>query len=572
MKILKHLLILALLLPAFAMAEPMIAPDKVLKQAALGRNELREVVMSLNFNAAEMRDMETFESYFMLLDDLQKIANENGFEELYPGVIETLGVNLTSQGMRWLSIVNSNETKLIYYVKWMNSTGVGRFLSLVEYELKDISTPEIAKKVSKNVDAIMPLIEKKAGNIPYILLGYNRIKSDAAVALLKMETLTETEAVQWISKISLSSSASEYLDYLNKGIYSINKTTVVDSHKYLARLQALLVQTKKMSEIAPGWLVTSVGESITEVLSKMLKYEEKFDEQEAETAMAVLTNRQIETLAVQLMNLQTPPNKSYVSEFMRVANLVIDGLYATGQVREGDDLKKALSKIAAPVVAQKYSIEGHYKLSNGSKTFYFTIVSSKENSLVAALVDDQFNVTKAFYNVIYNSYDNTFIASDREPDVDNVPNISVKFVVTESGKISLTDPYIRNGNQKFTGTKIQSVPNLWKNAVKDSTNAQGTYTGQVVHPNGTKMTVKLSVTSFNGYTVARMTSGDLTVDLNIGSSGTDGVLILTSGRTLQNGTWYQLRSNIVKGGLQTTVAIGGKGLGKTSTFLKKVSN
>ncbi len=288
--------------------------------------------------------------------------------------------------------------------------------------------------------------------------------------------------------------------------------------------------------------------------------------------MAVLTNRQIETLAVQLMNLQAPPSKDYVNEFMRVANIVIDGLYATGQVREGDDLKKALSRISAPVVAQKYSIEGHYKLSNANKTFYFTIVTSKENALVAALVDDQFNVTKAFYNVVYNSYDNTFVASDREPDVDGIANISVKFVVSETGKIKLTDPYIRTGSQTFTGSKIQSVPNLWKSAVKDSTNAQGTYTGVVIHPNGSKMTVKLSVTSFNGYTVGRLTSGDLTVDLNIGSSGTDGVLILTSGRTLQNGTWYQLRSTIVKGGLQTTVVIGGKGLGKTSTFLKKVSN
>lgn len=572
MKLLKSLVVLVLICPVLAFAEPLIPADRALAKAKTGRMELREVVMSLSFNAAEMRDVQTFESYFFLLDSLQEIAKGNGFEELYPGVIETLGVTMTSQGIRWLSIVNSSEDKLKYYLKWMNSTGVGRLLGLVEYELKDISSPEVAKRIARNIDAIMPLIEQKSGNVPYIMLGYKRIQSDAAVSLLKMDTLSETEAQEWISKIALSSSASEYLDYLNKDIYSLTKNNVGNAHKHLVRLQGLLHQTTKLAEITPGWLVTSIGESINELIVKMLRYEEKFFEEEIETALGALKPRQLQSLAQQIINFQIPPSAAYVNEYLRVANLLVNGLYNSNQIKEGDDLKKALAKTSAPVVAQKYNIEGHYKLSNGSKNpYYLTIAMSRENSLVAAFSDSTMAVAKAFYSVTYNALDNTFVATERDPDLDAVQNIAIKFTVSEKGTVKLFDPYLRAGNQHFTGSKIQSLPSLWKDAVNESTNPQGTYTGQIVLPDGKKLNIKLIVTAFNGYTVARIDSKDLTIELNIGSAGTDGVLVLTSGRTI-GASWFQLRSKVVKGGLQSTVIIGGKGISKTSTFLKKISN
>lgn len=572
MKILKHLLLIILLWPTLSKATPLITPDKVLEQAALGRNELREVVMSLNFNTAEMRDVQTFESYFFLLDDLQKIAIENGFEDLYPGVIETLGNNFTSQGIRWLSIINSSESKLIYYVKWMNSAGVGRFLSLAEYELKDIKNPDTAKSVSKNVDAILPLIEKTSANIPYIILGFNKIKSDTSVTLLKMETLTDIETAQWISKVSLSSSMSEYLDHLNRDIYSTSKANISKSHQSLFRLQTMLNQCKNLRDSTPGWLTTAIGDSIAEVLSSMIKHEELFLKNELESTLPYLSNRQLEGVSMQLMNLQKPPTKDYITEFVRIANLIIKSLSSRGQTREADELKKSLAKTSAPVVAQKYNIEGHYKVTNKTnKIYYFTIATSRENSLVAAFVDEQFNIVKSLYNVTYNSFENLFIASEREPDLDHHQNLSVKFAVTEDGGITILDPYVREGGKDFYGKKIQSIPDLWKNAESEVTNAQGTYTGELTTPTGSKTNIRLIVTSFNGYTVGRIESGNLTIDLNIGSSGTDGVLILTSGRTF-GGSWFQLRSNVVKGGLQASVLIGGRGLSKTSSFLKKISN
>ncbi len=79
------------------------------------------------------------------------------------------------------------------------------------------------------------------------------------------------------------------------------------------------------------------------------------------------------------------------------------------------------------------------------------------------------------------------------------------------------------------------------------------------------------MTSFNGYTLGRLDSENIVVDFNIGSKGTDGVLILTSGRKL-GASWLQLRGHMTEDGLQVYAIVGGRGQGPVCTLLKRTDN
>ncbi|UYL07247.1 hypothetical protein B9G69_009330 [Bdellovibrio sp. SKB1291214] len=81
---------------------------------------------------------------------------------------------------------------------------------------------------------------------------------------------------------------------------------------------------------------------------------------------------------------------------------------------------------------------------------------------------------------------------------------------------------------------------------------------------------RVIVTAFNGYTLGRIDSKVLTVDLNIGSKGTDGVIIMTSGRNIGS-SWVQIRANVTAYGLDAYIVVGGQGQAKTMSKLKRVS-
>lgn len=570
MKLLKQLILVALLTPALSLAALNLPePEVLLQKAAQSRASLLDTILALEFNIPEMRDPASFDKYFALLDDLQEMAMTSGLEEYYPQAVSKLGVNMSANGMRWLDLTKADSAKVAYYIKWMDADGLARFLGLMEYQVSVVKDVQLLKTMSENIEAILPQVDKTASQLPYVQLGFRRLVSDAAVALLKTENLDENGVKFWLGKIKVASSFSEYLDYLNQGIFAMDKQRKASSHVYLSRLSLLAIQANNLSEVAPNWLINGIGDSTSEVIMRMVRLEEDFQPQEFTAALGTLKARHLQGLAQQWMAQEKLPSLDYIAHYLNLSRELLTALQKNGLRKEANDLQKWLAKAAAPVMAQKMDIEGHYELQNEiGEVWYLTIAVAKENSLVAALSSHNETVYKTFYNVSFNLKKDGFVASEREPDLDEDQNPPVEFQITD-GKVQLYDPFIRTKFKHMTGKKVQAFTDLWKFALTNSPSADGTYEGSLFLPNGNEMNVRLVVSTFNGYTIGRIESENMDIDLNIGSEGEDGVVILTSGRKM-GASWFQLRANVVDGGLNAYVIIGGKGQGIACSFLKKV--
>lgn len=568
---LKLLIVAALMLPALGQAALNLPePEVLIQQAGESRSALLDSILAIEFNIPEMRDPATFEKYFYTLDNLQALAICSGLEEYYPDAVKKLGVNLVSNGMRWLDVTKADTNKITYYIKWMDVDSLARFLGLIEYQTSTVKDAASLKKMSENIEAALPLIDKIASNLPYVQLGFRGLVSGAAVAILKTENLDNNGLSFWIGKIKTASALSEYLDVLNTKIYSMEKDTQGLGHSYLFRLALLSAQVNNMAEKAPNWLVNGIGDSTAEVILRLVRLEEKFQAGEFKRSLSLLSGRQLQGMYQQWMIQTKIPNQNYVGHYLELSRELIVVLQNNNMRKEANEFQKWLTKMTAPALAKQLDIEGQYEIRNErGDVWYFTIATAKDNTLIAALANKDKSILKAYYNVSYNLKKDGFVASQREPDGDSIQNQPVEFVVRD-GQITVYDPFVRNQYKTYKGRKIQAFPDPYATAVPGNLSADGTYEGYISMPNGEDMKVRVIITTFNGYTVGRVDSPRLVLELNIGSEGEDGVVILTSGRK-EKAAWFQLRANVVEGGLNAYVIVGGSGQGKAWTFLKRLN-
>lgn len=571
MKLTKKIVLLALTWPAISFAGLNLPePAALLQKAAVSRSALLDTTLAIEFNIPEMRDPATFDKYFFLMDNLKTMAQESGLENYYPQVIEKLALNMVGNGIRWLDLTKVTPAKLSYYVKWMDADTLGRLLSLVEYQMSTVKDPVLLKAMVANVDAVLPLVDIKAASLPYVQLGYRRLMSDAAVAVLKTENFTNEEFSFWLSKIKVSTSFSEYLDYLNVGVYSLDASKRVYGHIYLYRLTLLLAETSQLSEVPPNWLLNAIGDALSETILRMIRMEEPFSQGEFPMAIQQLKSRHLQTLAQQLMAADKLPSEAYVAQYLELSNAILARMKVVGLAKDAADFNKWIAKTAAPIMATAMNLEGQYELRNKKGDIWIlTLAMAKENTLIAGVGTPDGAVYKTFFNVSYNAESKKFIASEREPDNDQEQNPTVEFTIT-NGTVSLYDPFVRTDYKIFVGTRTATFENVLKLGKPNSPALNGTYAGTFYLPNGKVFDGRLIITSFNGYTLGRLDSRNFTIDFTVGTEDNRGVVVLTSGRK-SGSSWLQVRGVATKtGDLNVCLIVAGQGQGDACSLLKKV--
>lgn len=571
MNLLKYIFSLVLIAPLGAWAAVSLPePSVLLAKAQQDRIQLREVILDIEMNIPEMRDQPTFEKYFYMLEDLTQLSERHRLEEIYPQIVSRLGLRMVGNGMRWLNVTTDSSEKLQYYVKWMDADTLNRFLDNTSYQLALIKDRNLLATMATNIESLLPLVDARADGQTQLMSGFRRLFTDVAVLILRNKNLPDAEVNFWVGKLMVPASISEYADVVTQDIYLLNSKNKELGFVYLSRLLVLNAQAAKVGTAGPVWLMNSIGEAVSELLLRSVSFELSFTPLQFTQGLDALSGRQVLGLSQQWMAQTKPPGANYVTHYLDLSRILIARLKALGLNKDADELNKWLAQTAAPVMAQKLDLEGHYELTNSKgETWFFTIAVAKENTLIASLADAQGMIFKTFYNITYNLKDNGFVASEREPDTYAEQNPPVKFTVNENGAISIVDPFVRNGTYFLNGHKVQSFTNLWKTAKADAPSADGTYEGTLFLPNGSEMQTRLIITTFNGYSTGRIDSGTLSIDLNIGSQGTDGVIILTSGRKL-GASWFQVRANVTETGLNAYVIVGGKGQGVACSFLKRV--
>jgi hypothetical protein len=547
-------------------------PNVLMAKAQQNRIALREVLLDIEINIPEMRDQPTFDKYFYMLNDLDKLATTLNLEEIYPKMVDRLGLRMVNIGARWLDVTTDTPVKLQYYFKWMDANALNHFLEVTNYDISLIKDKSLLAVMVQNIEIVLPIVDAQSDDQPQIMLGYRRLIADTVIRILRDSNLSDAEVSFWVGKLNLPASISEYLDTLNQKIYALNFLNKQEAHEYLNRILLLAAKVETFKGTAPSWLARSVSDSFVELFLRSVQLELALDQQKVAEAIGTLDIRSTLSLMQQWAANEKPPTESYSDIYLAYAREIVLHGRVLSMNKETDDFEKWLSRAIVPILGKKLDLEGNYTLlDDKGKKWFFTIAYARENMLVAAMGDEASAVYKSFYNITYNTTLNSFVASERESDLDLAQNPPIKFTVVQ-GKITIIDPFVRFGSMIYKGQKDQNFADMWNGFVGPIGAIDGIYEGEV-YIRSTPKKIKLIVTSFGGYTLGRLDSLDMgiAIDFNIGTKATDGILILTSGRNTNGGTWMQIRGHITPDGLKASVIVGGKANSPKVTFLKRIN-
>lgn len=541
-------------------------PEALLKRAQISRAEAREVILDLQQNISEFVDPKTFDSYLYILDDLQKIADEKGVNEIYPNAVRTLGQQMVANGIRWLTAGRDPIERILYYHKWMNAEIAASFLSNVELEEKTLS-PEESLQFAKNLETLIPYIDATFPHASALRLGYRTVLSERAARVLGRQDLTEEERLFWLSKLYNAAGFSSALNLIQDDVLHLTPENKARLHVYVHRYLTLAKRLLGDSQNQPFWLVNLNGDTAQIIVMRGVFLLEPFSNEEFKALLGSMQANDLQTLT-QTWVTRLPKDEGYLNDYLRLTNMLVEELRARELTKEANEAFRFYTKIAAPTRAKDKILEGTYLLKDQSgKEWVLTAAFARGTEVFIGLADKMGFVNKSFFFLSYVEAEDAFIASERERTEDPYRNWAIKFKMKKDGTIEVRDLSARPGEDILKGKKTESFPNYFTESSTDPVNPGGRYEGII---GGKKMV--LTVTAYTGATTAQMSDADnvLSIDLNVGTFGTDRVLYLTTGNTGRT-AWLQLRGVVTKKEYRGTMIKGGKGIVAKEFVLKKVS-
>ena len=565
--------VLAFMMSTAATAEAALnlaPPQELLKKASQDRRQLREVLLDIQQNIPEMRDPTTFDSYFFLLKDMQKLAEKHQLDAIYPKAVEATGLKMVSHGIRWMDLSQRTLADALYYQSYADADVMGRFLSEIEMQIRDYRDQARLKTMALNLEGMLPVAEKKFEERRDVRISMRQILSSIAIKFLKTEKLTNDDSAFWIRKISLPNAYSEYIEALNEAVLDTFPKDAAGLSLLSGRLRELGTKISTETYPLPAYVASGWGDTAVELVLRSIQGERKFEKGEFESFVKLMRSRQLQGLVGQWLSAERLPTTNYSEHYLQISNVLVARLREVGLSREAGDVALHISRMAAPIQATKSQLEGLYSLksSDGSK-FKFVIIRARANLVYASLEDDKSYVTLGFFNVTFDSRTGKFVASQREPDLDSTANPTASFSVRTNGAIELDVPIASLGWRQMKGARTATFTNFLDDESPAPNPTEGEWEGEMVFRGQAPWKARLIVSKFGLYSIGRLTLGNgVTIDFQTGTAGDNGVIYLTTGRLNHTG-WVHLRA-IRRGDYLEGQTIGASGVIVPYFKLKKV--
>lgn len=546
-------------------------PQDLLKKAAQDRRQLREVLLDMQQNIPEMRDPKTFDSYFFILADLQKLADKLQLNAIFPKAVEATGLKMVAHGIRWLDVSQRPLSDALYYQSYADADVMSRFLAELELQVRNLRNSQARLKVvAINLEGMLPAAEKQFEERRDVRISMRQILSSIAIKFLKTEQLTNDEAAFWISKISLPTAYSEYIEALNESVLDTLPKDAAGLSLLSKRLRELGKKIVAETYPLPTYVSAGWGDTSVELVLRSIQGERKFETGEFEGLVELMRSRQLQGLAGQWLSVERLPTTSYSAHYLQLSNVLIARLRAVGLSKEAADVSLHISRMAAPIQATKSQIEGLYTLkSNDGSKFNFVIIRARPNLVYASLEDADGYVTLGFFNVTFDTQRGKFIASQREPDLDATANPTVSFTITPAGEMELEAPIASTGWRQMKGKRTSTFTNFLDDESSTSNPTEGEWEGEMSFRGQEPWKVRLVISKFGLYSIGRLTSaGGLAIDFQTGTAGDLGVVYLTTGRLGHTG-WVHLRA-VRRGDYLEGLTISASGVTVPYFKLKKV--
>lgn len=574
MKTKKYLLLAVLFFSTLAHAELNLdTPENLLTKAAIDRQQLRDVVLSLEQQLPEMRDVKTFESYFFMLDQLKADSDRLGLDDLYPDAVASIGVKMASFGVKWADLSTMNHDRLAYYLKWMNVDALANLMSYTAYYSRKLTDETLLNTLSTNVDFIIQSTTLVLKDRFDVQIGYRDLSSTIAVKFLLNPNLTDEQITYWANKIYTSQGLSVYTDQIQKKIYSLNTDSKKSVHGIFSYLKLSYDISDRLIDSPLSYLRDRVSDLTLEVVKKSFEVGEPITANEITYALSQLDSRHLQSLTTVLTSMSEPLIYQNSATFIRLAKMLTPILAAQGLVTENTALSLYLDRIAAATTIDTLDAEGTYEIiDKTNQVWKFTIIKSHPFEIIASLSNESWSLYQSYFSVKYSTSENLFTASNIIYDTDASNQLSVvTFKLTTDHKIIFTDVFGSTQLKQVTGNLIQKLPAMHASA-RLNTRRDDVYEGDILFGTSTTPTHVQVTLQSDGVSVVGRIKDNLGViyDFTTGYFSMNKEFSLTSGK-LKNTSWAHMRGTIDDQQLKARIMVGGKGFVSNEFILKRKS-
>ncbi len=547
-------------------------PEVMLQKASIDRQNLRDVVLSLETQLPEMRDLRTFESYFFLCDKLQEKAIEFNLDDLYPDGVKSLATKMAAFGVKWVDLSKIDQTKLAYYLKWIDIDGLSNLLSYANYYSKKLTDVASLKYLSDNIDFIINTTAQQTKDRFDVELGMRELSTSIAIKFLLRADLSESERAFWATKVYTSSGLNLYTDHVQQKIYNLNLTNKSEIHAILVSLDLCFKISDQLIDAPTMYTKDRISDLFVETIKKSFELNEEMSSLEVESILPDLSLRSLQSFSIYLVSANEEQIFKNGASFVRVGFLVLEKLFANNLRTEHTQLNLFLGRISASLRIAALDAEGTYRIiDKKGDVWNLTLLRTDSLDLIAALANEKWFAFHTYYSIKYFPQENTFTAFSSPNQQDTAANNSViTFKIDENKKIVMTDMYGPEVLKNVSGQRVERAPEQ-SHAKKLASRISAVYDGFVAFGDNKPAYVKLSIESDGISTTARMSDKyGIVYDFSMGFFNEVGEFSLTSSRIPQT-TWVHLRGNFNENEIKTQVIIGGRGF-LTKPFVLKRMN
>lgn len=545
------------------------AQDLVL-EAQSGQKEFIEAMLKLKDNVRELRDQDTFEEFFYLLDGFEAQFKTYQLDLIYPNLMKDLGRSMVMHGSRWLKVAKNTPEKIMQYHKWADLVAATQFQNQAIEEIEKISVADDFKQALKNLIVLNEWAETHFGDDLYLAPVYRKTISEISFkALIQTDLGQHEDWGFWLSGINTQQTAQDYLAFLNDKLLR-ERLVPENNSDWFAVVIGLGKQIQSIKGLSSS-TNNNYGVLVADLISKSLANELSMDAKDLKELVDLLDVSSFRALVFRWVNPEKVFTDQYSVELIDLSRVLLEQAKALGLSLTVLDIERYTTTRLSTAYVTENSIEGTYALrGNNGKEMLLTVLRESETRVIAAMCDKTGVVCFPFLNMQYSLSENVFWANERMPDDDIYQNIPAKISFNQKGEVEVFLPYAYRTDTEYRGKKIESYDNLMAYPIMDANPMSGVYEGEIQLA-GKPTKVLLMVTTMGEYSIARLETknGHLQIDFGKGNDGNIGFLYLTTGKNLKN-SWLHLRLKQINDDEMEGVLIsGGQGLISKVYFRRK---
>lgn len=464
-------LVLALLLgfSFVGTGDPLLSPENILEKAKKGRTEFVEAVGEVQRIAPTLSSKEAFFPYIKILDELKKIGDGLGANEIGENITQSLGYILTRNGIKWLRLDLDSEEFISLYFRWSENSTRYQVAGLHVKLLVLVADKENLLFWFDRTSFAVELVQNLKSEA-YVLEAYEQLQANCLQKLMKIRhELQPEQIVKLLQKTRSLLAIQSVIAFLNEE--GLKTSNLDDLETYLHWTSILSSNLQAISQIVPFYVLAAPGQLIITIVTKFLTLNRPFDSNLIDPVLKALLPSQIPSLGSTVMALYQDKviPEEIIDLLVNLSTSLFEEYLKLNLGNETQNLRKFLSQVTLLQAGIQNQIEGSYEVMIRDKPGLINFVHIGNGKFFMGLsvrYGGEVSVDFSFFHITFNSKTQVWEAVHYDPSDPTTSNpvnevFFTKFKLTSEGgrnviegtmyTAKLTSPY----RGKQTGGYLQ---------------------------------------------------------------------------------------------------------------------